>query len=319
MRIISHQVKSYRRRFRPIPGYVIKSSIFVLTATLAVLLTGAVVASVLEGLVLHSAHYSFLPSVVLLCEIPLVFGFLQLYIESHRRRYLRARPGASEPGFRVALMTTEREKRVAIDELFGPQENFDALAGTLIERWEWHRAIAEKSGDPIVKKAWRFFSFPAAGNFATYIGGLLAVVAAIVVTTLDKDVFYAQLPQMWNDVVTITWLLTRDLVFPLAVVVIPFASIVGTLRSLAVRARERIDDDYLSQASFYAFVEQLLEMEELRTRRLLMVSTGFAYWTIRLGIVPLQDLPKLRRNMKRSKRLKRMHRERAADLSSVQR
>lgn len=306
MRTISHQVKSYRRRFRHFPLYVFRSRIFALVAVLAVLLTAAIALTLMTSVVGRSAMYARLPWFVLLCEVPLVFGFLQLLLEANRRRYLRARPGAAEPGFRVALMATEREKVAAIQQLFGEQKSFETLARELIEHWEWQRLIDAKSADPIVRKAWGFFGLPHASNLATYLGGLLAVIAAIVVTLLDKATFYAQLPSLIEDLGTLIWLMTQLLVFPLAVVVIPLASILGTIRSGLVRAREKVDDDYLSERSFYAFIKELLEQEERKTRRLLMVTTGAVYWVIRLGIAPMGELPKLWGNMRRSRRLGEM-------------
>lgn len=314
MRSISHQVKSYRRRFRLFPSYVFRSRIFVLVALLTLLLTAAILLTVVSSVVGHSTGYAFLPWVVLIFEIPLVFGFLQLFLEANHRRYLRARPGTAEPGFRVALMSTEREKIVAIEQLFGKQPNFETLAHALIQRWEWERSIAEKSADPIVRKARGFFGFPQASNLATYLGGLLAVVAAIVVTMLDKDTFYAQLPSLFDDVGELTWLITKLVVFPLAVVVIPMASILGTVRSAVVRTLEKINDDYLSEASFYAFIKELLELEERKTRRLLMVTTGLFYWAIRIGTAPLRKVPKLYVNMGRSRRIGRIRRRRLSSL-----
>lgn len=101
----------------------------------------------------------------------------------------------------------------------------------------------------------------------------------------------------------------------MAVVVIPLAAIVGTMRSTAVRVREKVDDDYLSQAGFYAFIKELLELEQRKTRRLLMVTTGMFYWAFRLGIASMQDLPKLYKNMARSRRLAKIRRIRSKGIS----
>lgn len=316
MRSISHKIKSYRRHFRPIPSYVFESRIFLLTSTLVLLLTASIALSVISSVFYHSTLYAHIPWTVLVCEVALLLGFVQLLIESNRRRYLRARPGASDPNFRLALMSTERERVATIEQLFGQQQNFETLACSLIERWEWYRSIEEKASNPVSKNALSFFGLPGAGNFATYMGGLLAITAAIVVTILDREVFYAHLPGLIDDVLEITWLLTKIFVFPLAVVVIPLAAIVGTIRSMAVRGREKVDDDYLSQAGFYAFIKELLELEQRKTRRLLMITTGLFYWAFRLGIAPIQDLPKLYKNMSRSKRLAKMRRKRSMGIAS---
>jgi hypothetical protein len=133
----------------------------------------------------------------------------------------------------------------------------------------------------------------------------MAIAAAVVVTLLDKEAFYAQMPTLMSDIREISWLMTKHLVFPFAVVVVPLAMVVGTVRSAFVRLLEKANDDYLSQASFYGFIKELLEMEERQERRLLMVTTGFAYWMFRLGTAPVGDLPKLYRNMRRSRRIGR--------------
>jgi hypothetical protein len=303
MRSISHKVKTYRRQFRLIPRYVLSTRIFLLVSFLALLMIAAVGLSVIAGIGYRVHIYSHLPWVVMVFELPLAFGFGQLIVEASRQRYLRAKPGAAEPKLRTALMSRERDRRATVAQLFGEHTDYEALARSLIEKWEWHSAIEAKAGDPIVKKARGFFGLPGAGNFASYLGGLLAVIAAIVVTLLDKATFYAQLPNLVSDVGEYVWLMTSHLVFPFAVVVLPLAMIVGTGRSGFVRMLEKADDDYLSEASFYGFIKELLDMEALRERRLLMVTSGAAYWVFRLGTAPMGDLPKLYRNMRRSKRL----------------
>jgi hypothetical protein len=303
MRSISHKVKTYRRQFRLIPRYVLSTRIFLLVSFLALLMTGSIAWSVFSSIALRSHTYSHLTWVVLVFELPLAFGFGQLIVEASRQRYLRARPGAAEPKLRTALMSRERDRAATIIRLFGKHEDYEVLARSLIEKWEWHSAIAAKASDPIVRKARGFFGIPEAGNFASYLGGLLAVIAAIVVTLLDKATFYDQLPSLASDVGEYVLLMTKHLVFPFAAVVIPLAMIVGTVRSGFVRLLEKANDDYLSQGSFYSFINELLDMQELRERRLLMVTSGVAYWMFRLGTAPMSDLPKIYKNLRRSRRL----------------
>jgi hypothetical protein len=171
MRSISHKVKSYRRQFRLIPRYVVSTRIFILISLLALLMTVAMVLTMVDSFYFRSTDYSHLPWVVLGFEVSLVFGFAQLIVESSKRRYLRANPGAAAPKFRNALMSTERDRVKVLSQLFGEQTDYEALARSLIEKWEWHSAIHAKAGDPVVKKALGFFGFPGAGNFASYLGG----------------------------------------------------------------------------------------------------------------------------------------------------
>lgn len=308
MRTISHKVKTYRRQFRLIPRYILRTRIFLLVAFLAVLMTAAVSLSVFTTIAYRWQTYSHLTWFVLAFEIPLAFGFCQVIVESSRQRYLRAKPGSPAPKMRAAIMFREQDREATIRSLFGEHENYETLARALIDQWEWHCAINAKAGDPIVKKARGFFTFPSAGNFASYLGGLLAVIAAIVVTMAEKQTFYAHLPAFLSDVTEIVWFITENLVFPFAVLVIPLAMIIGTARSAALRLAEKLNDDYLGEGSFYSFIKALVELQELKDRRLLMVTTGVAYWTFRLGTAPIQEVPKLVQNMRRSRRLGRIRR-----------
>jgi hypothetical protein len=77
---------------------------------------------------------------------------------------------------------------------------------------------------------------------------------------------------------------------------------------LGHRAVERANDDYLSDAGFYRYIKELVLLEEQKQRRGLMTTTGWAYWSIRIGTAPLGDVRRLWRNKRRSVRLAKRRR-----------
>ncbi|NMY90074.1 hypothetical protein HBO29_12055 [Pseudomonas psychrotolerans] len=95
---------------------------------------------------------------------------------------------------------------------------------------------------------------------------------------------------------------------PIATCILPAACILDMVTGLGHRVVERANDDYLSDAGFYRFIKELVLLEEHKQRRGLMTTTGWAYWSFRIGTAPLRDVPRLWRNKRRSVRLAKRRR-----------
>jgi len=122
-------------------------------------------------------------------EMPMLLGLAQILVEVDRRRFARDNLGKRILGIRQAIVATDRAKRRMISEHFAGREDFAELAKELIEQWEWRQALERRAGSPATLRTLHFFNLPSASNFATYLGGLLAVIAAVVVALLDKETF----------------------------------------------------------------------------------------------------------------------------------
>ncbi|WP_426943834.1 hypothetical protein ACP4J5_12440 [Pseudomonas oryzihabitans] len=310
MRAVSHKVKTYRREFRFIPGFMFATSIFWLVFTHTALTLGAIGLYFTSYYVYGSTLFLHLPFHALAWELVLMMGWMQLALEANRRRVMRMRGLAKPPMFRVALAAMDVEKRRRINALFGPHESSTALARDLIQQWEWERSIYQQAASPALQRALGFFNVPSAGNFATYLAGVLAVVAGIVIALIDRDVFFDGVGQLWSNFKEAYSFLLMVVVIPVATLVIPVAMLTDGVRTVTNRIVEWINDDYLSRGRFYAFIKDLIQFETHSQRRLLMRTTGVAFWTMRIGTAPITRVPALWKNMRRSIRIRRRRRNR---------
>ncbi|MFC6478469.1 hypothetical protein ACFQDN_21045 [Pseudomonas asuensis] len=150
------------------------------------------------------------------------------------------------------------------------------------------------------------FRLPSSSNLATYLAGVLAIVAGVVVALIDKDNFYQGLPNLWDSFEFWYGALFKLIVVPIAICIIPLAAIWSSIKAIGRILAENMDDDFLSQPKFYSFIKELLELADRKERRLLLKTTGRAYWSIRLLTAPIHEVPNIYRNVRRSKRLAKL-------------
>lgn len=306
MRSVAHKVKRFQADFSGLKWSILRTRIFWLVAVQTGLSLLAVVLFLVSGVGQKSNAYLSAPLWALALEPFLILGFFQLFLEVERQRVLTLLPSYRRVGFRNLFSTIAREKRRRFDELFGPQPDLETFAKSLIESWEWRRNILARAGEPAQKKAARFlFSLPTAGNFATYMTGLLAVVAGLVIVLIDKEQMYGSLGEFWSNFCEAFWLLVLLVVVPVTVSIFPLAGIWSALTATGNSLLEWLDDDFLSNSRFYGFIKDQLETDERKARRLLMRTTGWVYWSIQLGISPYGSWRKVWRNGRRSVRLAR--------------
>lgn len=308
MRTVAHNVKTFRREFRLIPSFVWGSRIFILFASSMLLVVLSIALFFYHHVYLRLPTYANLSYWTLFWEMPMLLGLAQILVEVDRRRFARNHPGKRISGIRQAMAATDRAKRRMISEHFAGRQDFAELAKELIEQWEWRQALEQRAGSPATLRTRHFFSLPSGGNFATYLGGLLAVIAAVVVALIDNETFYPALPTLWSDFSSAYSVLFQIIVVPIATCVLPAACILDMVIGLGHRAVERANDDYLSDSGFYRYIKELVLLEENKQRRGLMTTTGWAYWSFRIGTAPLRDVPRLWRNKRRSVRLAKRRR-----------
>ena len=189
MRTVAHHVKTFRREYRLIPSFVWGSRIFILFASSMLLVVLSIALFFYHHVYLQLPTYANLSYWTLFWEMPMLLGLAQILVEVDRRRFARDNLGKRILGIRQAIVATDRAKRRMISEHFAGREDFAELAKELIEQWEWRQALERRAGSPATLRTLHFFNLPSASNFATYLGGLLAVIAAVVVALLDKETF----------------------------------------------------------------------------------------------------------------------------------
>jgi hypothetical protein len=240
---------------------------------------------------------------------------LQMHFQGAQIRYQLLHPGAVTVGFRVPSAKIRQDKVNYINKLFMPQGSFRDLARDLESEWEWQKNIFYQAEEKVVRSSARFFLLPEGSNLATYMAGFLAISAALIITLVDRDVFYQELTsvasQAWSNII----ILHLVIVFPLAAMIIPLAIMVVMVKNFGIWARQCVDDSYLDQVGFYKFICELVQLEENMQRRTLMRTTGFVYWFVRIGTVPLSQVRKHFHNARRSLRLAK--RRRIKDLKKI--
>ncbi|MFC4861208.1 hypothetical protein ACS8MQ_08720 [Pseudomonas sp. MAHUQ-62] len=313
MEAIADKIRHYRQTFRPPVFYALSSLALWLSIGLAMLILGLL----FFDLYLRIAKNTYLldtPDQVWLIvyEVPMLFGLMQVYFQGAERRYRLLYPTVKHVHFRTPHDTLAKEKHAYFRTTFAHEGDLRALAKHLIEEWEWRRAIKARAQEPLSRLAAGFFKLPSPGNFAAYVTGLVAVLAGIVISTLSREALFADLEQFlvdtWHLIVQL-WLAT---VLPFAACVLPGAVILVWIKQIGETLLECVNDQFLSHTAFYRFISELLELHDRGERLLLRKTRAWAYWTVRLTMAPLKDIPRIWRRIQRAKALAR-RRSRARD------
>ncbi|TCD24496.1 hypothetical protein E0D86_04660 [Pseudomonas sp. IC_126] len=308
MRAISDKVRHYRKTFRPPVFYALGSLAFRLTVLLALLIVGLI----LSDLYLRLFHAVELLDgrdqlILLLFEIPMLFGMLQVYFMGAERRYRQLHPGAGRVTLRTPYVYLVGEKRAYLSATFSHKGNLRELARALVDEWEWRREIRNRTQEPLWRRAVSFFGLPSAANFAAYLTGLLAVFAGIVIATMSAETVFGSLEQLVKDAWKLIWLLWLSIAWPIALCVLPGTAIVSAIKNLGESLVEGLNDQYLSDTAFYRFISEILELDDRGERLLLSRTSSTLYWMARLIMAPIQDIPKVWNRIRRARRLgKRM-------------
>lgn len=307
MRVISDKIRHFRSTFRPPVSYAYGSLVLWLSATLAALILGLTFGDLYlriawsRPLLSTGAQAS-----LLLFEAPLLLGMLQIYFDGAMARYRSLHPSVHRVSIRTASAALSRDKRDYLNSTFasfGHKNDLRLLAKLLIDEWEWRRELKLRSQDPLWRRAVGFFGLPSTSNFAAYLTGLVAVIAGIVIATMSSEVVFGSFWGFLDNVWSMTRLLLVSFVLPFALCVLPGAIILSGIKSTVEAFIEWLDDQYLSHTAFYLFISEILDLHDRGERLLSRKAGARIYWLVRLGTVPVQDVPLVWRLIKRFKSL----------------
>ncbi|WP_271409133.1 hypothetical protein [Pseudomonas sp. Q1-7] len=302
MEAIADKIRHYRQTFRPPVFYAFSSLALWLSIGLATIILGLL----FFDLYLRIAKTTYLltksdQAWLIAYEVPMLFGLMQAYFQGIERRYRLLYPAAKRVHFRTPHDALAKEKHAYLRTTFAHEGDLRALAKYLIEEWEWRRVIKVRAQEPLSRRAAGFFQLPSAGNFAAYVTGLVAVLAGIVISTLSREALYADLEQFLVDTWHLIVQLWLAIVLPFAVCVLPGAVILVGIKQLGETLLECINDQYLGHTAFYRFISELLELHDRGERLLLRKTRARIYWAVRLTMVPVQDIPRIWRRIRRAK------------------
>ncbi len=310
MRALSLKIKTYQSEFSLLPRYVFAKRIFWIVVLFSILIIGSLVFNAIHVIFFKSYDYTHIVYISLGAEVLFLFpGFMQVILEVHKERYKILKPDQKLKTPRVILTNINRAKYKRVSEVFNYSGSYNALAKGLIEQWEWQRKIKQYAGVTSVEKAKRFFKLPSGSNVATYLAGILAIFAGIVVALIDKDALYQGLPNIWPDFLSIFYALVTVFVVPMALCIIPVAMIIDGIKSTSFIAAEKVNSEFLSQARFYSFIDELLELEDQKEKSPFGKKKKFkGYWIMRILMEPMKDIPKNLRLAFRAKKLSKFTR-----------
>ncbi|QEY64279.1 hypothetical protein FXN65_20280 [Metapseudomonas lalkuanensis] len=302
MEAIADKIRHYRQTFRPPVFYALNSLALWLSIGLAMLILGLL----FFDLYLRIATNTYLLGKVdqawlIVYEVPMLFGLMQVYFQGAERRYRLLYPTARRIHFRTPYAILAKEKHAYLRTTFALNGDLRALAKHLIEEWEWRREIKTRAQEPLSRLATGFFKLPSPSNFAAYMTGLVAVLAGIVIATLSGEALFADLEQFLIDTWHLIVQLWLAIVLPFAVCVLPAAVVLVWIKQIGETLLECVNDQFLSHTAFYRFISEVLELHDRGERLLMRKTRAWAYWTVRLTIAPLEDIPRIWRCIKRAK------------------
>lgn len=306
MEAIADKIRHYRKTFRPPVFYALDSLALWLSLGLATLILGLL----FLDLYLRIAKSTYLlgksdQAWLMVYEVPMLLGLMQVYFQGVERRFRMLYPAVGRVHFRTPHDTLAKEKHAYLHATFAHEGDLRSLAKHLIEEWEWRRELKVRAQEPLLNRAAGFFKLPSPGNFAAYLTGVMAVLAGIVIATLSREALFADLEQFLVDTWSLIVQLWLAIVLPFAVCVLPGAVILVGIKQIGETLLERVNDQFLSYTAFYRFISELLELHDRGERLLLRKTRAWAYWTVRLTMVPLKDVPQVWRRIRRAKALAR--------------
>lgn len=306
MEAIADKIRHYRKTFRPPVFYALDSLALWLSLGLATLILGLLFLD-LYLLIAQNTYLLGTPDQawLLLYEVPMLFGLMQVYFQGVERRFRMLYPAVRRVYFRTPHDALAKEKHAYLCATFTHEGDLRSLAKHLIEEWEWRRELKGRAQEPLLHLAAGFFKLPAPGNFAAYLTGLMAVLAGIAITTLSREALFTDLEQHLVDACDLIVQLWLVIVLPFAVCVLPGAVILIGIKQIGEALLERVNDQFLSHTAFYRFISELLELHDRGERLLLRKTRAWAYWAVRLTMAPLKDVPLVWRRIRRAKSLAR--------------
>jgi hypothetical protein len=307
MQAISDKIRHYRKTFPSLFVYALGTRVMWLCIVLMALILFSIFLNrylrTSTGIELFSGWNL---GILFVFEMFLVPGLLQAFFMGGQRRYRRHQPLSTQPGFRISIRHFNQSKLAYLRSHFVQEGDVQALAKALVDEWEWRREMKSRAQEPVWHKVLGFFCLPSAANFAAYMTGLVAIIAGIVIATMDRELLFGSFEQLVKDAWDLICLLWINLIPLVVLCILPGAMIIGAFKYVAERGLEWLDDQYLSHAAFYRFIAELLDLHDRGERDLMRKTRGRVYWSVRLGMAPIQDVPRIWRRVKRAKRLARL-------------
>lgn len=290
MREITHRIKLYNSRLKVQSQLLASSLIFKLLLAQVILSVTAIGIYAVERFWSGGTTYAFLPFWVLLTEIAFIPGFFQLAIMREYARDRALHPGSPTHSLPIMYERSRQRKLNCLRSVFGGPIYPKSLADDLREKWEWSKTLKSQIRNASGIQVKGFFRLPSSAVLAGYLIGIAGIAVTLVVTLLQREETLASLPESWSIFKTLMFFAFTLGLVPIVAFLILVPAIWNGLIDSGLGIRESLDDDYLSDKSFFLFIGQLAELHETREPRLLLKTSRRVRMLTLLLTSPISDL-----------------------------
>lgn len=305
MREITHRIKIYTAAHKAPFHLLAGSTVFRLLFAHLVVSTIALALHYVDKIWWGGVTYQYTPYWVLLGETLFVLAALQLNL---LRAFAKDRdifPEAPTNSLRVAYRRSHQRKFRALILAFAAPRDFRSLAEEIREQHRWHTTVRGEIDLANGLQARKLLKLPSSSTLANYLLGAVGLAATLIVAFMQREELIESLPKSWVYFKAI--MIIASVVLAAFILLVPATW--NGLRASGLTLRETLDDDYLSARSLYAFVADLLELDEIGKPRLLLKTSGRVYWLIRILTAPMSRLGTVIRQARKSGRIGKLRRK----------
>lgn len=255
-----------------------------------------------------SDTYIILPFWVLLLELFFVPGFLQLELLRRLAKDSALHPGAPTRSFRTAVKRERlRDEKLLYSE-FG-HTDVKSLIEEIREQWSWRNSVLKQVRLTQGVQTRTFLRLPSTANSLTLFGIIVGAAGTFIAALIQETDHFQSLPQIIDLLKTMFYLALNYGLIPFMALALLIPTIWNGLRNSGITILETVDDDYLSDKTLFAFINEAMEIHEAKTPRLRLRTAARVYWSIQILTQPMSRLSIVIHKARKSGRIGKLRRK----------
>lgn len=263
---------------------------------------------VLDRFYWKSDTYILLPFWVLLLELFFIPGFLQLELLRKLAKDTALYPEAPTRSFRTAAKRERRRDEMLLCSEFG-HTDVKSLIDEILEQWNWRKSVLSQIRLSRGVQTRTMLRAPSSANSLTLLGIIVGVATTFIIALIQETDHFQSLPQIIDLLKTMLYVALNYGLIPFTALFLLVPTIWNGLRNSGITILETIDDDYLSEKTLFAFINEAMEIHETRTPRLRLRTVARVYWSIRILTEPMSRLSIVIRKARKSGRIGKLRRK----------
>lgn len=308
MRNYIHHIKNYNERRKPRAFLLADTLIFRLIVVFMAAILAALGIYVLDRIYWKSDTYILLPFWVLLLELLFVPGFLQLELLRKLAKDSAFHPHAPTRSFRTAAKRERLRDEMLLCSEFG-NTDIKSLIDDIMEQWSWRRSVLRQVRLSRGVQTRALFRPPSSANSLTLLSIIVGAAVTFIVALTQETDHFQSLPQIIDVLKTMFYIALNYGLIPFAAFALLIPTIWNGLRNSGISILETIDDDYLSDKTLFAFINEAMEIHEAKIPRLRLRTAARVYWCIRILTEPMSRLSIVIRQARKSGRIGKLRRK----------